>query len=67
MPLFRRLAAPCAALAAALGLCASVAAQDYPNRPVRIVVPFAAGGGADILTRTLAQHLSERLGQPPGS
>jgi tripartite-type tricarboxylate transporter receptor subunit TctC len=39
-------------------------AQDYPARPVTIVVPFAAGGGTDILGRLLAQRLEQRLGRP---
>jgi len=39
-------------------------AQDYPNRPVRIVVPFGAGGPADVFGRTIAQHLSDSLKQP---
>ena len=36
----------------------------YPNHPVRWVVPYAAGGATDVLSRLICQHLSERLGQP---
>ena len=52
-----------AALVAALG-CALAFAQDYPTRPVKIIVPFAAGGPADVYARFLGQRLGETLGQP---
>lgn len=43
-------------------LCGTVHAQTYPERPIKIVVPFAAGGGPDIETRRLAPKLGEALG-----
>jgi tripartite-type tricarboxylate transporter receptor subunit TctC len=42
---------------------ASVHAQDYPSRPVKIIVPFGAGGPADLYARIVAQHLSDALKQ----
>lgn len=42
----------------------SAFAADYPSRPIRIVVPYAAGGLTDVLARTLGERLTQRLGQP---
>lgn len=62
--LVRALGLAAASLAAALLPVASLQAQDYPNRPVKIVVPYAPGGSVDAIARTLAQELVQRLGQP---
>jgi tripartite-type tricarboxylate transporter receptor subunit TctC len=55
----------CIALALGLALIeGSAVAQEYPARPVKIIVPFAAGGPADVYARFLAQRLQDAMGQP---
>jgi len=49
---------------AALVLVCGAQAQEWPSRPVRIIVPFPAGGSADLLPRAVAEKLSEKWGQP---
>jgi tripartite-type tricarboxylate transporter receptor subunit TctC len=55
-------------MAAMVGLglvnCDAASAQAYPNRPIRIIVPFLAGGTVDIVARQVGQQLSALLGQP---
>jgi tripartite-type tricarboxylate transporter receptor subunit TctC len=54
-----------AALAALLaGFAAHAFAEDFPSKPIRVIVPYAAGGGADLLARLVGQGLSTRVKQP---
>ena len=52
------------AFALALSAVLSPAAAQYPDKPVRVLVPFPAGGGADTIMRIIAQPLAQALGQP---
>jgi tripartite-type tricarboxylate transporter receptor subunit TctC len=61
-PLLRLLGATLA-LAAFTTFVTPALAQDYPNKPVRVIVPFAPGGSADVFGRFIAQRLQESLGQ----
>ncbi|MDR7094972.1 Bug family tripartite tricarboxylate transporter substrate binding protein [Hydrogenophaga laconesensis] len=54
----------CLALLAGTAALPAFAQADYPNKPVRFIVNFPPGGTVDVLTRTVAQKLSERFGQP---
>jgi len=57
------LAAATVALSALAGLSNTLAAQTYPSRPVRLLVPFPAGGLSDVAARTIGEALSKQLGQ----
>jgi tripartite-type tricarboxylate transporter receptor subunit TctC len=60
---FRALARLAGLLALAVGVAAA-SAQSYPDKPVKLIVPYAAGGFSDVLGRSLAQWLTQSLGQP---
>ena len=61
---FHRVLRACVATLIAICWGCVVAAQSFPSKPIKIVVPNAPGGAADITARTIAQKLSEALGQP---
>jgi tripartite-type tricarboxylate transporter receptor subunit TctC len=50
--------------AALTAFTTSASSQTYPAQPIRLIVPFAAGGGSDILARIVSEPLAKRLGQP---
>jgi tripartite-type tricarboxylate transporter receptor subunit TctC len=54
----------CTFLAALIGSLQIATAQDYPTRPITLIVPLAAGGGADIVSRIVAERMRVSLGQP---
>ena len=58
----------CRQMTAILGLLFAVAGvhaqHKYPSKPIRLIVPYATGGGADILARSLSQKLTESFGAP---
>ena len=64
MPISRRLFHGAAAAAAASAFAPALRAQSWPAKPVTCVVGYAPGGGVDFVMRSLAPHLSARLGQP---
>lgn len=51
-------------LAAACGMSGAQAQDQYPSKPIRVIVPYPAGGGTDIIARLIGVQLSQRLGQP---
>ena len=61
--LTRIIAALAIGVALLAGMSSLVTAQEYPNRPIHLIVPFAAGGGADAVARIIAQRVSPALGQ----
>ena len=60
---FRRMMPALLAVLAGAALCGPLAAQGYPDKPITLIVPFAAGGPSDTIGRLVAEHLGRNLGQ----
>lgn len=60
----RKLFGALVAIAGLISVAGSATAQNYPDRQINWIVPFGAGGGSDIIARTVAEELSKALGQP---
>ena len=63
-PMLRGIVEKAALAVVAFGFACAAAAQSYPTRPIRVIVPFPPGDAADILARLIGPKLTERMGQP---
>src|ERR1700741_3096126 len=63
-PACRRCVSAAVAALAAWLMAATAAAQTFPSAPVKVIVPFGAGGATDILARVFSERLQQNLGQP---
>jgi tripartite-type tricarboxylate transporter receptor subunit TctC len=54
----------CCAVVFAAAVVSSASAQDYPSKPIHMIIPFGVGGGTDVLARLLADPLAKKLGEP---
>src|SRR5262245_38370818 len=59
----RTIAAVCGAIILALGAAPAAAQTDYPRKNITLIVPFAAGGPTDVISRIIGDHMSRTLGQ----
>lgn len=64
MKLFKALGALALSVSALAGMAQTTTARDYPSHPIKMIIPYAAGGPMDFIGRTLAPRLAQSLGQP---
>ena len=62
--MLRRFFVGCLTAGFAIGLAPAAQAQSYPDRPIRLIAPFPAGGLADVLARAVGDQMTKSLGQP---